>query len=88
MAKRILGVPSTTADAAVRGELGWWTLKGRRDMLRLRYWGKLTRMPSKRWTRRIYAKSRQQFEKGEVHIHAQAPSRPGLGGSVEVRRNG
>jgi hypothetical protein len=65
MAKRILGVPPTTADAAVRGELGWWTLKGRRDMLRLRYWGKLTRMPSKRWTRRIYAKSRQQFEQGE-----------------------
>ena len=65
MAKRILGAQAKTTDAAVRGELGWWTLKGRRDMLRLRYWGKLTRMKSKRWTRRVYVRSREEFEKGE-----------------------
>jgi len=26
-------------NEVVRGELGWGTLKGRRDEMRLRYWG-------------------------------------------------
>ena len=31
--RRILGVSSKMSNEVVRGELGWWTLKGRRDYL-------------------------------------------------------
>ena len=61
MGRRILGCHPKTANAAVKGELGWQSLKARRDMLRLRYWGKLVSMSSKRWTRRIYDKSRDEY---------------------------
>ncbi len=61
MSRRILGCDPKTANAAVKGELGWQSLKARRDMLRLRYWGKLVSMSSKRWTRRIYDKSRDEY---------------------------
>ena len=49
MGRRILGCHPRTANAAVKGDLGWQSLKARRDMLRLRYWGKLVSMNSKRW---------------------------------------
>jgi hypothetical protein len=61
MGRRILGCHPRTANAAVKGDLGWQSLKARRDMLRLRYWGKLVSMNSKRWTRRIYDKSREEY---------------------------
>ena len=62
MGRRILGCRSKTTNAAVRGELGWQTLKARRDMLRMTYWGKLVSMSRKRWTRRIYDESRRRYE--------------------------
>jgi hypothetical protein len=61
MARRILRVSRLTTGAAVRGELGWWTMKARRDMLRLRYWGKLVTMSPNRHTHFIYQFSRQQY---------------------------
>ena len=33
MGERILRMPERTPDVTIRGELGWWTLKGRRDLL-------------------------------------------------------
>jgi hypothetical protein len=38
MGKAILGVRKSTTNEVVMGELGWWTMKGRRDFLRLLYW--------------------------------------------------
>jgi hypothetical protein len=38
-----LGVGREVADEAVQGELGWWTMKGRRRLLRLVYWAKMVR---------------------------------------------
>ena len=38
MAKMILRCSSKMANEVVLGELGWWTLKGRRDFLILNYW--------------------------------------------------
>ena len=35
MAKMILRCSSLMANEVVLGELGWWTLKARRDLLRL-----------------------------------------------------
>ena len=37
MRKRILGLKESTTNEVVRGELGWWLLKARRDMMRLKY---------------------------------------------------
>ena len=67
MGKRILGCREKTADDVVRGELGWWKMRGRRDMLRLRYWGKIMKMRSDRWVRKIYNMSRQRYEEGETN---------------------
>ena len=41
MGKLILGVRKSTANEVVMGELGWWSMKGRRDFLRLKYWGEI-----------------------------------------------
>ena len=41
MGKMILRCSSKMANEVVLGELGWWTLKGRRDFLTLNYWGKI-----------------------------------------------
>jgi len=38
MGKMILRCSSKMTNEVVLGELGWWTLKGRRDFLRLSYW--------------------------------------------------
>ena len=40
MGKIILRCSSKMANEVVLGELGWWTLKGRRDFLTLNYGGK------------------------------------------------
>ena len=68
MGRRILGCSPKTSNAVVRGELGWQTLKARRDMLRMTYWGKLVGMNRNRWTRRIYDESRRRYEEdGEAN---------------------
>jgi len=54
MGRIILGVSSNTTSDAVRGELGLWTMKGRRDLAILRWWGKLVRMDRNRLCARVY----------------------------------
>ena len=54
MGKRILGLNESTNNVVVLGELGWWTMKARRDMMRLRYWRKLLNMGQERLPRRAY----------------------------------
>ena len=54
MAKRILGLKESTNNEVVLGELGWWKLKARRDMLRLRYWGRLINMKQGKLPRKVY----------------------------------
>jgi hypothetical protein len=62
--KRILRGSSGMANEVVLGELGWWTLKGRRDFLRLKYWGVLRGMKYDRITRVVYEVSRTRFDRG------------------------
>ena len=38
----------------VLGELGWWKLKARRDMIRLRYWRGLIKMQDDKLPKRVY----------------------------------
>ena len=59
MGKRILGVSKRTINA-VRGELGWQRLEARRDLARLRFWGKIVLMSEDRLVRRVYRSEKQQ----------------------------
>ena len=60
MAKRILGMNEKTSNEAVLGDLGWWPLKARRDMIRLRYWQTILSMKEKRLPRLIYDWQKEQ----------------------------
>ena len=40
MAGRMSIGVTKVANEVVRGELGWWTMRGRREYLRIVYWGK------------------------------------------------
>ena len=51
-----------TNNEVVRGELGWETLKARRDELRLRYWRRLTEMTPERIPKILYEESRKRME--------------------------
>ena len=48
-----------TANEVVLGELGWWPMKARRDMIRLRYWRKLLKMSIERLPKVIYEWERE-----------------------------
>ena len=61
MGKRILGCSMKMSNEVVRGELGWWTMRGRRVYLRICYWGKLVKMSSDRLARRVYSESRRRW---------------------------
>lgn len=66
MGKMILRCSSKMANEVVLGELGWWRLKGRRDLLRLKFWGKVVGgMSSRRLVAHVYAHSRARYEAGK-----------------------
>jgi hypothetical protein len=62
IAKRILQCNSTTTNEAVLGELGWWKLETRRDLIRLKYWNKILNMNNNRMTKKIYNENRRTHE--------------------------
>lgn len=62
MGKRILGCKENTPNEAV-GDLGWITMKARRDILRLRYWRKLKQMNDGRLPKIMYQWAREDEEK-------------------------
>ena len=66
MGKMILRCSSKMANEVVLGELGWWSLKARRDLLRLKFWGKIvSRMSSSRLVKHVYVESRKRYEAGK-----------------------
>ena len=63
MGKMILGCSTRMANDVVLGELGWWRLKARRDLLRLTFWGKVVSyMSSSRLVRQVYQYSRSRYD--------------------------
>ena len=52
--RRLLGMNSKAADEAIRGDLGWWTMKGRRDFARLKFWHKIVHLPEDRLLKQVY----------------------------------
>ena len=73
VAKRILRCPMNMADEAALGELGFWTLKARSDMLRLRYWGELINMSLERIPKCVYNASKRVFEHELRHLLFRPP---------------
>jgi len=65
MARMILKCSPKMTNEAVLGELGWWTLKGRRDLLRLKYYGKIVKMGEDRLVKQVYVESRKRLEEGK-----------------------
>ena len=64
MGKRILGVSKRTSNAVVRGELGWQRLEARRDLARLRFWGKIILMSEDRLVKKVYRIRKAAVEQG------------------------
>jgi len=52
--RTLLGLYRTTAVEVARGELGWLSLRARREIRQLRYWGKIVKMEDSRLVKQIY----------------------------------
>ena len=64
-----LGVGAAVANEVVRGDLGWWTMKGRREYLRLVYWGKLVREKEETMMSTVDREGRRRIEQGIAKKH-------------------
>ena len=60
--RRVLKCGSRIPDEAVLAELGWMTMRGRRMLLRLSYWGKILGMDEGRWVRKVYEQGRARLK--------------------------
>ena len=71
MGKMILRCSPKLANEVVLGELGWWTLKGRRDFLILNYWGKIVGgMSPHRLVYHVYQTSRSRYDTSHSNTHS------------------
>jgi hypothetical protein len=59
-----LGVGREVPNEVVMGDLGWWTVRGRREYLRLTYWGKVVREMKGNMVRAVYEEGRKRMEAG------------------------
>src|SRR3569623_1218074 len=50
----LLGLFQSTAVEVARGELGWLSLKARRDIKQLKYWGRPAKMADFRLVKKVY----------------------------------
>jgi hypothetical protein len=78
MGKKILRSGKHTSSTAVRGELGWWTLEARRDLLRLGFWRRLVKMDDSRVAKHMYVIGRKE-KKGWAKHTKVVLERLGLG---------
>ena len=51
--RRVLKCGRRLPNDAIQGDLGWMSMRGRRMLLRLSYWGKILSMEPGRWVRKI-----------------------------------
>ena len=63
MGGKLLRCSPRTSTEAVRGDLGWETMSGRRMSRRISWWGKVVQMKRDRWVRRIYDFERAQLDR-------------------------
>ena len=60
--RRVLKCGRRLPNDAIQGDLGWMSMRGRRMLLRLSYWGKILSMEPGRWVRKIYEQGRARLE--------------------------
>ena len=60
--RRVLKCGNRLPNDAIVGELGWMSMRGRRMLLRLSYWGKVLAMDGQRWVKRVYEHGRARLE--------------------------
>jgi hypothetical protein len=65
MGRKILRCSRSTNREAVLGELGWWSMEARRDMLRLLFWRRLVIMSEARVTKKIFRQGKQGYAQGK-----------------------
>lgn len=61
-----LGVGRSVPNAVVMGEMGWWTVRARREYLRVAYWGKVVREKAGSVVRCVYEEGKKRMERGEA----------------------
>ena len=59
-----LGVGREVPNAVVMGDLGWWTVRARREYLRLAFWGKVVREQKGGMVREVYEEGRRRIVRG------------------------
>ena len=59
--RRVLKCGPSLPNDAILGELGWMTMRGRRMLLRLSYWGKILQMDGGRWVKKVYEQGRTRL---------------------------
>jgi hypothetical protein len=64
--RQLLGCNQLVSDVVVRGELGWWELRARRDEIKLRFLARLLRMGEERTVRKMVAIRFGDAERGKV----------------------
>ena len=57
-----LGVGRSVPEEVVRGDLGWVTVRGRREYLKLVYWGKVVREKGEGMVGNVYREGRRRVE--------------------------
>lgn len=87
VAKRILQCPWRASTVACRGELGWMTLEGRWQQLRVSFWGRLQRMDADRPARRVYDESLAEFHRRAAEVEGVPAVRAEDGWSVQRPRS-
>ena len=69
MAKKILRCSTMSTREALLGDLGWWSLQGRRNLKKLIYWFHLATLDNSNLVRRVYLVTKQQGKKSSwAHI--------------------
>jgi hypothetical protein len=58
----LLGLSKNTPGEVPRGELGWLSLRARREFKQLLYWGKVIKMDDARLVKKVYSKCKRQNE--------------------------
>jgi hypothetical protein len=64
--RRCLGVGNSVANEVVMGDLGWWSMRARREYLRLVYWGKVVKDRVDGMVGGIYREGRKRIEEGRA----------------------
>ena len=60
--RRVLKCGRRVPNDAILGELGWTTMRGRRMLLRLSYWGKILAMDDGRWVKKVYMHGKARLD--------------------------